>query len=84
MKRVNSSVTHNRALLSIQARFGFLFVHIEKNIDCVRMKFIVYSLDNVSAFQRAWCKSIVTTSLYIRSYNSFAPSPRFTRPFIVV
>jgi len=26
---------------------------------------------------RAWCKTIVTTSFYIRSYNSFAPSPRF-------
>ena len=27
---------------------------------------------------RAWCKTIVTTSFYIRSYNSFAPSPRKT------
>ena len=26
---------------------------------------------------RAWCKTIVTTSFYIRSYNSFAPSPRY-------
>jgi len=28
---------------------------------------------------RAWCKTIVhvTTSFYIRRYNSFAPSPRF-------
>jgi len=25
---------------------------------------------------RVWCKTIVTTSFYIRSYNSFAPSPR--------
>ena len=25
---------------------------------------------------RAWCKTIVTTSFYIRSYNSFASSPR--------
>ena len=25
---------------------------------------------------RAWCKTIVTTSFYIRTYNSFAPSPR--------
>ena len=25
---------------------------------------------------RAWCKTIVTISFYIRSYNSFAPSPR--------
>jgi len=25
---------------------------------------------------RAWCKTIVTTSFYVRSYNSFAPSPR--------
>jgi len=25
---------------------------------------------------RAWCKTIVTTSFYIRSYNSFAPSPQ--------
>jgi len=24
---------------------------------------------------RAWCKTIVTTSFYIRSYNSFAPIP---------
>jgi len=27
---------------------------------------------------RAWCKTIVTTSFYIRSYNSFAPSPQNT------
>jgi len=26
---------------------------------------------------RAWCKTIVTTSFYIRSCNSFAPSPRY-------
>ena len=26
---------------------------------------------------RAWCKTIVTTTFYIRSYNSFAPSPRY-------
>jgi len=25
---------------------------------------------------RVWCKTIVTTSFYIRSFNSFAPSPR--------
>ena len=25
---------------------------------------------------RAWCKTIVTNSFYIRSYNSFAPIPR--------
>jgi len=25
---------------------------------------------------RAWCKTIVTTSFYIRTYDSFAPSPR--------
>ena len=29
---------------------------------------------------RAWCKAIVTTSFYKRSYNSFAPSPRFGHP----
>ena len=29
---------------------------------------------------RAWCKTIVTTSFYIRSYNSFAPSPQFGHP----
>jgi len=39
---------------------------------------------NVSTFtliksaSRAWCKTIVTTSFYIRSYNSFAPSPLHT------
>jgi len=26
---------------------------------------------------RAWCKTIVTTSFYIRSYNGFAPSTRY-------
>jgi len=26
---------------------------------------------------RAWCKTIVTTLFYIRSYNSFATSPRY-------
>ena len=30
------------------------------------------SLDFIA---RAWCKTIVTTSFYIRSYNSFTPSP---------
>ena len=29
---------------------------------------------------RAWCKTIVTTSFYIRSCNSFAPSTRNVIP----
>ena len=33
--------------------------------------FISYNINS-----RAWCKTIVTTSFYIRSYNSFAPSPQ--------
>jgi len=32
----------------------------------------------IKSASRAWCKTIVTTSFYIRSYNSFAPSPRHT------
>ena len=31
---------------------------------------------------KAWCKTIVTTSFYIRSYISFAPSPRHAHHFI--
>ena len=40
-KNVNSLVTHNCALLSISARFGFFFVYTKKNFDHVRM---VYSI----------------------------------------
>ena len=36
-------------------------------IQCIKMQ---------ESKSRAWCKTIVTTSFYIRSYNSFAPSPR--------
>ena len=32
----------------------------------------------LKSIARAWCKTIVTTSFYIRSYNSFAPSPRMS------
>jgi len=28
------------------------------------------------SYSRAWCKTVITTSFYIRRYNSFAPSPR--------
>jgi len=37
-------------------------------------RYIVLQLFSLS---RAWCKTMVTTSFYIRSYNSFAPSPRY-------
>jgi len=30
----------------------------------------------VTSSSSVWCKTIVTTSIYIRSYNSFAPIPR--------
>jgi len=33
------------------------------------------------SISRAWCKTIVTTSFYIMSYNSFAPSPRYSQRF---
>jgi len=33
---------------------------------------------------RAWCKTIVTTSFYIRSYNNFAPSPRYALFSVII
>ena len=39
----------------------------------------LHVMANVMTISRAWCKTIITTSFYIRSYNSFAPSPRFAR-----
>jgi len=39
---------------------------------------IVNQRTEIQTKSRAWCKTIVTTSFYIRSYNSFAPSPRNT------
>jgi len=33
---------------------------------------------------RTWCKTIVTTSFYIRSYNSFAPNPRIVYKDMIV
>ena len=36
-KGVNSKVTHNLALFRIKARFGFIFVYIEKNFYGVRI-----------------------------------------------
>jgi len=39
----------------------------------------IHVLANVMTISRTWCKTIITTSFYIRSYNSFAPIPRFAR-----
>jgi len=33
--------------------------------------------ESMASVSRAWCKTIVTSSFYIRSYNSFALSHRF-------
>ena len=36
-----------------------------------------FEVSRFNCISRAWCKTIGTTSFYIRSYNSFAPSPRY-------
>jgi len=37
----------------------------------------ICSIPYLDSISRAWCKNNVTTSFYIRSYNSFAPNPRY-------
>jgi len=53
------------------------FVHMNQHNSVLNiMEDKPYSIW-VLLISRAWCKTIVTTSFYIRSYNSFAPSPRY-------
>ena len=49
------------------------------NIDHLQNFLLNIRREKWICMPRSWCKTIVTTSFYIRSYNSFAPSPRCIR-----
>jgi len=53
---------------SVNRKYMYMIRKINRSIDAMHRR------ESVS---RAWCKTIVTTSFYIRSYNSFAPSPQY-------
>ena len=55
-KSINSLVTHNCALLSISARFGFFFVHTKKNFDHVRMLYCINDTAMKILSQHVFCK----------------------------